>query len=141
LLHSSFRLTLITCQTQQLSVRPPPLFLFAEYPHSTQAMTGGSVTLQWQPALRQWEARPFEDKLQTTRRLHCNTVHSVNFLQRTGMCSLSCKLTTAVHIRTPKSTCPYISSNFKISCLDTRLSATAPNEQRYTKDATIFTTG
>jgi hypothetical protein len=36
--HSSLRLTLITYQAQQLPVRPPPLFLFAEHPCSTQAV-------------------------------------------------------------------------------------------------------
>jgi hypothetical protein len=35
---SSLRMTLITHQTQQLTVRLPPLFLFAEHPYSTQAV-------------------------------------------------------------------------------------------------------
>jgi hypothetical protein len=31
------------------------------------------------------------------------------FILRTGMCSQSCKLTSAVHIRITKKSCPYIS--------------------------------
>jgi hypothetical protein len=50
-------------------------------------------------------------------------LHYITFIQRTGMCSQSCKLTSAVRIRTTttKKSYPYIFFKPNMSCLNTRM--------------------
>jgi hypothetical protein len=78
--------------------RPPPSPGIAQL--DVLVISSMGLLRKWMHGLVMWKPM-----------LACLLAYKYKLIQRTGMCSQSCKLTSAVHIRTTKKSCPYTPIN------------------------------